>query len=71
MDLIWAAWCSEQLRKAARVARRPEGCLTVSIGLAEYAPDHDDIATLLARAEKAMRHAISSGRDPVVTAAHG
>lgn len=71
MDLARAALRAEQLRKAAHVVRRPEGRLTISIGLAEYAPDHDDIASLLARADQAMRHAKSSGRDRVVTAASG
>ncbi|MDQ6646151.1 MAG: diguanylate cyclase [Pseudomonadota bacterium] len=51
---------------------RPSGgLLTVSIGLAAFAPDHDDIASLMARADQAMRHAKSSGRDRVVTAANG
>ncbi|MEP7186571.1 MAG: GGDEF domain-containing protein [Rhodanobacter sp.] len=70
MDLGKAALRAEQLRTSAHTVYRPDGRLTISIGLAEYAPDHDDIASLMARADQAMRHAKSGGRDRVVTAAN-
>ena len=65
MDLERATVRSEQLRLAAHAVPRPDGRLTISIGLAQYRPDQDDIATMMARADQAMRNAKQSGRDRV------
>lgn len=59
---------AEQLRMAAHDVLRPDGPLTISIGIAELMPD-EELEPLLARADKAMRQAKKSGRDKVVTAA--
>ena len=44
---------------------RPDGPLTVSIGIAEYRDADETIAALLARADRAMRQA-KRGRDRIV-----
>ena len=71
VDLLQGISRAEQLRAAAHEVLRPDGPLTISIGLARYAPGNDDIAHLMARADQAMRHAKKSGRDRVITAATG
>lgn len=71
MDLLQAISRAEELRAAAHEVLRPDGPLTISVGLARYLPGNDDIAHLMARADQAMRHAKSSGRDRVITAASG
>jgi diguanylate cyclase (GGDEF)-like protein len=66
MDLERAIVRGELLRLAAHAVPRPDGRLTISIGLAQYLPDQDDIATMMARADQAMRNAKRGGRDRVV-----
>lgn len=59
---------AEQLRQSMREIQRPDGPLTTSIGVAECPPGcSDDIETLLARADQAMRQAKREGRDRVVS----
>lgn len=59
---------AELLRQSMREIQRPDGGpLTISIGVAECSPGCcDDIETLLARADQAMRQAKDAGRDQVV-----
>ena len=60
---------AEQLRLAARKIQRPDGPLTVSIGIAQC--PHGgcaDVDALLARADQAMRQAKAGGRDQAVNA---
>ncbi|WP_108472073.1 GGDEF domain-containing protein [Rhodanobacter thiooxydans] len=58
---------AEQLRQSIHEIRRPDGPLTVSIGIAECSPRCcDDIEALLARADQAMRQAKNAGRNRVV-----
>ena len=60
---------AEQLRLAAREIQRPDGPLTVSIGIAECRrEDCADVDALLARADQAMRQAKTNGRDRAVNA---
>lgn len=55
---------AEQLRMAARKIRRPDGPLTVSIGIAQCrGGDCAGVDALLARADQAMRQAKAGGRD--------
>ena len=63
LDLRQAGSKAEQLRLAARAVQRPDGPLTVSIGIAECRRADEDIEALLARADQAMRQAKSDGRD--------
>lgn len=59
---------AEQLCQSMREILRPDGPLTTSIGIAECSQDcSDDIETLLARADQAMRQAKREGRDRVVS----
>ncbi|HUW52359.1 MAG TPA: GGDEF domain-containing protein [Rhodanobacter sp.] len=66
LDLAQAALRAEQLRLSVHAVQRPDGPLTISLGIAECQPVDDDIEALLARADKAMRQAKKGGRDRVV-----
>lgn len=69
VDRQQASHRAEQLRMAVRAVRRPDGPLTVSIGIAECTDSYcDDIEALLARADMAMRQAKLAGRDQAVSA---
>lgn len=69
LDLQQAGARAEQLRQSMHEIRRPDGPLTVSIGVAECGGHADEvIETLLARADQAMRQAKRDGRDRVVSA---
>jgi diguanylate cyclase (GGDEF)-like protein len=69
VSLQHASERAEQLRVAVRDIRRPDGRLTVSIGVAECRRDCcADVDALLARADQAMRQAKRSGRDRAVNA---
>lgn len=57
---------AEQLRQSMHEIQRPDGPLTTSIGVACSPRCRDDIQTLLARADQAMRQAKNAGRDRVV-----
>lgn len=65
LDLQHAQRRAEQLRLAAHTIRRPDGALTVSIGMVERRHDHEGIESLLARADEAMRYAKRGGRDRI------
>lgn len=68
IDLGHASERAEQLRLAVRSIQRPDGPLTVSIGVAERCPSADTVEALLARADQAMRQAKRNGRDRIVDA---
>lgn len=68
LDLQQADARAEQLRLAMHAVQRPDGPLTVSIGVAEHNHADEAIETLLARADQAMRQAKRAGRDRVVCA---
>jgi diguanylate cyclase (GGDEF)-like protein len=69
LNLQQANQRAEQLRLAVRTVQRPDGPLTVSIGIAAcMAGGGNDIDVLLARADQAMRQAKLSGRDRAVCA---
>jgi diguanylate cyclase len=68
LDLRQAGERAEQIRLAMHAIRRPDGPLTVSIGIAACTPVNEGVETLLARADKAMRQAKLDGRDRVITA---
>lgn len=57
---------AEQLREAMREVRRPDGPLTLSIGIAQCNQPGESIESLLSRADKAMRQAKIDGRNRVV-----
>ncbi len=57
----------EKLRLAVHAILRPDGPLTVSIGIAECRDADETIETLLARADQAMRQAKRDGRDRIVS----
>jgi diguanylate cyclase (GGDEF)-like protein len=59
---------AERLRLAVHAIQRPNGALTVSIGIAECRHDGETIEALLARADQAMRQAKNDGRDRIVSA---
>ncbi|MHB1057140.1 MAG: GGDEF domain-containing protein [Rhodanobacter sp.] len=69
LDLRQAAGRAEKLRLAMHAILRPDGPLTVSIGVAERNRAGEEIETLLARADQAMRQAKAGGRDRVAAAA--
>ena len=69
IDLQRATVRADELREAAHAVSRPDGRLTISIGLAQFNPGQDHVASLMARADRAMRYAKLSGRDCVITAA--
>ena len=68
LDLAEAWSVAERLRLAAHDVPRPDGPLTVSVGVAECTPSDNGIESLLARADQAMRRAKRSGRDRVASA---
>jgi diguanylate cyclase len=68
LDLHQASKRAEQLRLAVHAVQRPDGPLTVSIGVAECLNADEDIEALLARADQAMRRAKFDGRDRAVNA---
>ncbi|MBN8713595.1 MAG: diguanylate cyclase [Xanthomonadales bacterium] len=60
---------AERLRLAVHDIPRPDGRLSVSIGVAACAPGaYLGVEALLARADQAMRHAKREGRDRIVIA---
>lgn len=60
---------AELLRLAVHAIPRPDGRLSVSIGIAACAPGaYVDVESLLAQADQAMRHAKRQGRDRIVSA---
>lgn len=69
LNLQQASQRAEQLRLAVHAIRRPDGALTVSIGIAECRCLGETMEALLARADQAMRQAKSEGRDRIVNAA--
>ncbi len=68
LDLRQAGQRAERLRVAVHMIRRPDGPLTVSIGIAECSHAQEEIETMLARADHAMRRAKAAGRDRTVAA---
>ncbi|MBB6188151.1 GGDEF domain-containing protein [Rhodanobacter sp. MP7CTX1] len=68
LDLHQASRRAEQLRLAVHAVQRPDGPLTVSIGVAECLHAAENIEALLARADQAMRRAKFDGRDRAVNA---
>lgn len=68
VDLEQARLRAENMRLAVRAIARPDGPLTVSIGIAESRGAGETIETLLARADHAMRQAKRDGRDRIVSA---
>lgn len=58
----------EKLQSAIRTIQRPDGPLTVSIGIAECRDVDESLEALLARADHAMRQAKRDGRDRIVCA---
>jgi len=66
LDLQQARHRAEQLRLAVGTIQRPDGPLTVSIGVAQCRSSDEGIDAVLARADKAMRQAKIDGRDRVV-----
>jgi diguanylate cyclase (GGDEF)-like protein len=68
LDLEQAGLRAEQLRLAVRAILRPDGPLTVSIGVAECDHTDENIESLLARADQAMRQAKRDGRDQIINA---
>jgi diguanylate cyclase (GGDEF)-like protein len=65
LDLRQASDRAERLRLAMHAVQRPDGPLTVSIGIAQSSYPGESIGSLLARADQAMRQAKRSGRDRV------
>jgi diguanylate cyclase (GGDEF)-like protein len=65
LDMRQASERAERLRMAIHTVRRPDGPLTVSIGIAECRHPGETIGSLLARADQAMRQAKRNGRDRV------
>lgn len=68
LNLTQASQRAEQLRLAVHSIPRPDGMLTVSIGIAECSHPGEVVETLLARADQAMRRAKNGGRDRIVNA---
>jgi diguanylate cyclase (GGDEF)-like protein len=66
LDMRQASERAERLRMAIHTVQRPDGPLTVSIGIAECSYPGETIGSLLARADQAMRQAKRGGRDRVV-----
>lgn len=65
LDLRQASERAERLRVAMHAVQRPDGPLTVSIGIAQSSYPGESIGSLLARADQAMRQAKRNGRDRV------
>ncbi len=68
LDLAQANQRAERLRVAVHEIQRPDGPLTVSIGVAARRAPEEPLESLLARADKAMRQAKADGRDRIVCA---
>ncbi|WP_426701750.1 GGDEF domain-containing protein [Rhodanobacter sp. Col0626] len=68
LDLQHAGARAERLRLAVHEIQRPDGPLTISIGIAECRRPDEPLETLLARADQAMRQAKRDGRDRIVSA---
>ncbi|WP_426690458.1 GGDEF domain-containing protein [Rhodanobacter ginsengiterrae] len=68
LDLAQATQRAEQLRLAIHAIQRPDGRMSVSIGVVECRPHDEAIETLLVRADRAMRQAKRAGRDRVASA---
>lgn len=68
LDLAQASQRAERLRLAMHEIQRPDGPLTVSIGVAARSAPEEPLESLLARADKAMRQAKTDGRDRIVCA---
>ena len=68
LDLMQASQRAERLRVAMHEIQRPDGPLTVSIGVAARRTPDEPLESLLARADKAMRQAKTDGRDRIVCA---
>ena len=68
LDLMQASQRAERLRVAMHEIQRPDGPLTVSIGVAARSAPEEPLEALLARADKAMRRAKTDGRDRIVCA---
>jgi diguanylate cyclase (GGDEF)-like protein len=71
LDQAQATQRGEALRLAIRAIQRPDGPLTVSIGIAECRDGGETLEALLARADQAMRQAKREGRDRIACAAGG
>jgi diguanylate cyclase (GGDEF)-like protein len=71
IDQPEAARRGEKLQSAIRMIQRPDGPLTVSIGIAECRDADESLEALLARADQAMRQAKREGRDRIVCASAG
>jgi diguanylate cyclase (GGDEF)-like protein len=69
LDQAQATQRGEALRLAIRAIQRPDGPLTVSIGIAECRDGGETLEALLARADQAMRQAKREGRDRIACAA--
>lgn len=68
VNLAKAVHRAEQLRQAIHAVPRPDGRLTVSIGVVQRESTEETIESLLIRADHAMRRAKNAGRDRVVSA---
>ena len=68
LALAQATQRAERLRVAVHDIQRPDGPLTVSIGVAARSAADEPLESLLARADKAMRQAKTDGRDRIVCA---
>ena len=66
LELAQATQRAERLRVAVHDIQRPDGPLTVSIGVAARSAPGEPLESLLARADKAMRQAKADGRDRIV-----
>lgn len=65
LDLAQVHARAEQLRLAVHAVARPDGPLTVSIGIAARRHTGETVESMLARADQAMRQAKLAGRDRV------
>jgi diguanylate cyclase (GGDEF)-like protein len=70
LDLAQACVRAELLRQAVRTIERPDGPLTISVGVAACHLPHERVEALLARADQAMRQAKCEGRDRVISSRH-
>lgn len=68
LELAQASQRAERLRVAVHDIQRPDGPLTVSIGVTARSTPEEPLESLLARADKAMRQAKADGRDRIVCA---
>lgn len=66
LDLQQAYDRLEEVREALRAVRRPDGPLTISVGIAQSHGPGETIHALLSRADSAMRRAKGAGRDRAV-----